>query len=93
MQYKFLGLCGGFYFIAIPFLLLIIYSEYLATEKEREYKEELLSRLPNEKLYLDISKEEKWMLDNLVSRSAYNNEDKFLRQAIKEAISKEYDYI
>lgn len=93
MQYKFLGLHGGFYFIAIPFLMLIIYAEYSSEEKERVIKEELVSRLPNEKLYIDISEEERWMLDNLVSRSSCINEDKFLRQAIKEIISKDFNYV
>lgn len=74
---------GYFFFIAIPFLMLICWVEYKDAEDKRNYKEELLGRFPNQEIYLNLTSEEKYMLESLAYREDLSI-DKFLRQAIKE---------
>lgn len=85
-----LGIYGGFYFIGIPFLILILFAEYKDQEEQEIYKEELLGRLPTQEIQLNLNEEEKEMLEVLIKRNNYTSMDKYLRACIKELIECEF---
>ena len=87
--FVFLGLNEAFWFGGLPFGIFLIWVEYRNFEDENIRIDELTSRLPNEKIYLDISSEEKFMLDNLSKRESVNSE-KYIRDILKMEI-KEYE--
>jgi len=90
-EFTFLGLNGGFWFIGLPFGIFLIWIECRSSENENKYVDELTSRLPNEKLYLDISSEENFMLDNLSKRESLSSE-KYIRSILKIATKEREDF-
>lgn len=77
----FLGLKGGFWLIGLPLAILMIYSErynYRKQKKEEEGSEEL----PLENIIINLSPEEKWMLDNLIKRSQVNDLGEYINKSI-----------
>lgn len=90
-EFTFLGLNEGFWFVGLPFMIFLIWIESTDFEKDNAHIDDLTSRLPNEKIYLDISSEEKFMLDNLSKRESVNSE-KYIRDILKMEI-KEYEEV
>jgi len=80
--FVFLGLNEAWWFGGLPFFVFLFWAEYSSYERNKKHIDDLTSRLPNEKIYIDISDEEKFMLDNLSKRESMNNE-KYIRDILK----------
>ena len=76
-----LGLKGGFWLIGLPLALLMIYSEVYNYKKQKKEQEES-EDLPVENIIINLSKEEKWMLDNLIKRSSANDLSDYINKNI-----------
>lgn len=85
----FLHFSYDFWFIVLPLLIVFAYYKYCLRKNKKDKSDELSDRLPNSKIYLDLTEEEKFMLETLTKQSDSINSDKFLRQAIK-SILEEY---
>lgn len=81
LNYEFLYFKGGFWFIALPFFTLCIYSNYYIYKRKKEEQEN--EDLPLENIILNLSKEEKWMLDNLIKKSESGNLDNYITKILK----------
>lgn len=88
--FTFLGLNQAFWFGGLPFGIFLFWVEYFDSERENKRVDELTSRLPNEVIYIDISTEEQFMLDNLSKRESMTNE-KYIRYILK-SITKGCEY-
>lgn len=77
----FLGLKGGFWFIALPIVIAYGRIKYL----DRVKRQELADRLPNEELYINITSEDIYILDSLKRhyKKTELSYSKFLKEFIR----------
>lgn len=84
IQFTFLGLNQGFWLVAFPLILICYgFKKLSAYLKYKEY-EENTNRLPNEVIVLNLSKDEKEILNHLVKLSGEKNRDAYIRKCMKE---------
>lgn len=76
----------GFWLIAFPIIVMGGYIKYCLWINEKRKNEELTGRLPNKKIFINLTEEEKFMLDAITRRSGLGSTDKFLRYAIEQVV-------
>lgn len=76
-QSTFLGLKGGFWFIALPIIVVWIYSEYYLYKRNKKKDDDL----ELENIIINLSREEKWMLDSLL-KSSNLDLDSYIRKIL-----------
>lgn len=90
----FLGLNGGFWFIALPIGVIWISSYLYLKEKEKNTLRTLedfgvLEDFDESELYrmeFKINKEEKWKIGQVLKRAEYDNVDELVRSTLYEMI-------
>lgn len=75
-----------FLFIVLPLILVFMYYKYCIYINKKKKNTDLTSRLPNEKILLNLNKEEKIMLESIVRINKNKSSDEFLRESIKEIL-------
>lgn len=93
-RYEFLGLNGGFWFIALPISAIWLSSHLYLKEKEKNTLRTLedfgvIEDLDESQLFkieFKINKEEKWKIGQVLKRSKYNNVDELVRNTLYEMI-------
>lgn len=93
-RYSFMGLNGGFWFVALPFSVIWISSHLYLKNKERNTLRTLedfgiLEDLEESELFkieFKINKEEKWKIGQVLKRSKYNTIDELIRNSLYEII-------
>lgn len=93
---SFLGLNGGFWFIALPIGVIWISSYFYLKEKERNTLRTLedfgviedIEEIELCRMEFKINKEEKWKIGQVLKREKYNNVDELIRNSLIEMISK-----
>ena len=88
-DFKFLGFYGGFWFLTIPLILLIIYAEKSKSEKDKlnaaeDFYTEEVKELPLYSIEFKVNKDEKWKIGQVLKRTGYNNIDDLITSIIKE---------
>ncbi|MFR8044543.1 hypothetical protein [Clostridium butyricum] len=78
----FLGLKGGFWLIGLPLAISMIYLEVYKYKKQKKEIEEV-EDLPLENIIIKLSKDEKWMLDNLIKRSNSKDLGDYINKSMK----------
>lgn len=82
-DFKLLGLYGGFWFITIPLLVLIIHIE--TKEKDKlNAAEDFTEEIPVHSLEFKINATEKWQIGQVLKRSKYKSIDDMLRDIIRD---------
>ncbi|MBQ3420930.1 MAG: hypothetical protein IJH34_04545 [Romboutsia sp.] len=79
----FLHFSYDFWFIVLPLTLVFMYYKYCLYINKKKKNEELARRLPNEKILLNLSKEESLMLEYLTRINKNKSNDEYLRESIK----------
>lgn len=77
----FLGLKGGFWLIGLPLTIAMIYLEVYTYKKQKKVEKDTAD-LPVENIIVNLSKEEKWMLENIIKRSKSENLDLYIKDII-----------
>ena len=77
----FLGLKGGFWLIGLPLTIAMIYLEVYNYKKQKKVEKDTAD-LPVENIIVNLSKEEKWMLENIIKRSKSGNLDLYIKDII-----------
>ncbi|BBK76852.1 hypothetical protein [Clostridium butyricum] len=77
----FLGLKGGFWLIGLPLTIAMIYLEVYTYKKQKKAEKDTAD-LPVENIIVNLSKEEKWMLENIIKRSKSENLDLYIKDII-----------
>lgn len=77
----FLGLKGGFWLIGLPLTIAMIYLEVYTYKKQKKAEKDTAD-LPVENIIVNLSKEEKWMLENIIKRSKSGNLDLYIKDII-----------
>ena len=93
-RYSFLGLNGGFWFIALPIAAIWISSHLYIKERDKNCLNALedfgvLEDIDESELYrmeFKISKEEKWKIGQVLKRAEYNTVDELVRNSLYEMI-------
>lgn len=76
-----LGLKGGFWLVGLPLTIAIIYLEVYTYKKQKKEQKDTAD-LPIENIIVNLSKEEKWMLENIIKRSKSGNLDLYIKDII-----------
>ncbi|WP_148347121.1 hypothetical protein [Clostridium butyricum] len=76
-----LGLKGGFWLVGLPLTIAMIYLEVYNYKKQKKAEKDTAD-LPVENIIVNLSKEEKWMLENIIKRSKSGNLDLYIKDII-----------
>ncbi|KHD14338.1 hypothetical protein [Clostridium butyricum] len=76
-----LGLKGGFWLVGLPLTIAMIYLEVYNYKKQKK-EEKDTTDLPVENIIVNLTKEEKWMLENIIKRSKSENLDLYIKDII-----------
>lgn len=76
-----LGLKGGFWLVGLPLTIAMIYLEVYNYKKQKK-EEKDTTDLPVENIIVNLTKEEKWMLENIIKRSNSGNLDLYIKDII-----------
>lgn len=82
-DFKFLKLRGGFWFITIPLLILIINIETKEKEKLNSV-EDFADEIPVHSLEFKVNATEKWQIGQVLKRSKYKSIDDMVQDIIKD---------
>ncbi|EKQ56403.1 MULTISPECIES: hypothetical protein [unclassified Clostridium] len=93
-RYEFLGLNGGFWFIALPLASVWISSNLYLKDRDKNCLNALgdfgvIEDIEESELFrmeFKVSKEEKWKIGQVLKRSKYNNVDELVRNSLYEVI-------
>ena len=91
-DFKFLGLRGGFWFLTIPLVLLIVQVEKSKSEKynlnaaEDFISPEDIEELPLYSFEFKINNNEKWQISQVLKRMNYDTVDDLVRNVINNVI-------
>lgn len=93
-RYSFLGLNGGFWFIALPIGVIWISSYFYLKEKDKNCLNALedfgvLDDMEEPELYrmeFKVSKEEKWKIGQVLKRAEYSTVDELVKSSLYEII-------
>lgn len=91
-DFKFLGFNGGFWFLAVPLVLLIVQAEKSKSEKDKLnaaedfiYPEDI-EELPLYSFEFKINNNEKWQISQVLKRMNYDTIDDLVRNVINNVI-------
>ena len=76
-----LGLKGGFWLVGLPLTIAMIYLEVYNYKKQKK-EEKDTTDLPVVNIFLNLTKVEKWMLENIIKRSKSENLDLYIKDII-----------
>lgn len=76
-----LGLKGGFWLVGLPLTIAMIYLEVYNYKKQKKAEKDTAD-LPVENIIVNLTKEEKWMLENIIKRSKSGNLDLYIKDII-----------
>ncbi|WP_394900209.1 hypothetical protein [Clostridium butyricum] len=76
-----LGLKGGFWLVGLPLTIAMIYLEVYNYKKQKKAENDTAD-LPVENIIVNLSKEEKWMLENIIKRSKSENLDLYIKDIL-----------
>ena len=90
-DFKFLGFHGGFWFLTIPFIILIVCIEKNKCEKDKlnaaeDFYMEEVKELPLYPMEFKVNDNEKWQIGQVLKRMNYNSMDDLIKQMIKDII-------
>ncbi|GAB6169712.1 hypothetical protein JCM1393_21720 [Clostridium carnis] len=72
--------------VALPINILIFYCIYININEYMDYnkrKEKRLENLLNNTIYIDVSEEEKYMIDSLTKLNKFKSNNQYIRNTLK----------
>lgn len=91
-DFKFLGFSGGFWFLTIPLILLIVQAEKSKSEKDKlNNAEDFIDieeaeELPLYSFEFKVNNNEKWQIGQVLKRMNYDTVDDLVRNVINNAM-------
>lgn len=91
-EFKFLGFTGGFWFLTVPLILLIVQAEKSKSEKDKlnaaeDFMDsEDVEEIPLYSFEFKVNSSEKWQIGQVLKRSEYNSIDELVRTMIHDLI-------
>ncbi|WP_294405616.1 hypothetical protein [uncultured Clostridium sp.] len=91
-DFKFLGFNGGFWFLTVPLVLLIVQAEKSKIEKDKlNAAEDFISpeeieELPLFQMEFKVNNNEKWQIGQVLKRMDYNTVDDLIRNVLEDIL-------
>lgn len=91
-DFKFLGFHGGFWFLTVPLIILILKAEKSKSEKDKlNAAEDFISpedieELPLFPMEFKVNANEKWQIGQVLKRRNYNSVDDLIRDIIDDLV-------
>ncbi len=89
-DFKFLGFYGGFWFLSVPLITLVICAEKSKYEKDKLnvaedfYDIEDVEELPLHSIEFKVNNTEKWQIGQVLKRMDYNTIDDLIKSLLSE---------
>lgn len=86
-DFKFLGFTGGFWFLSVPIITLVICSEKSKCEKDKLNAAEDfddVEELPLHSIEFKVNNTEKWQIGQVLKRMDYNTIDDLIKSLLSE---------
>lgn len=89
-DFKFLGFYGGFWFLSVPLIALVICAEKNKCEKDKLnaaedfYEIEDVEELPLHSIEFKVNSTEKWQIGQVLKRMDYNTIDDLIKSLLSE---------
>ncbi|MEW9991791.1 hypothetical protein [Clostridium butyricum] len=89
-DFKFLGFTGGFWFLSVPLITLVICAEKSKCEKDKlnaveDFDDaEDVEELPLHSIEFKVSNTEKWQMGQVLKRMDYNTIDDLIKSLLSE---------
>lgn len=89
-DFKFLGFTGGFWFLSVPLIILIVKAEKSKSEKDKinaaeDFIEvEEIEELPLYSMEFKVNSTEKWQIGQVLKRMDYNTIDDLIKSLLSE---------
>ncbi|MGG7200204.1 hypothetical protein ACQPUL_05630 [Clostridium butyricum] len=91
-DFKFLGFYGGFWFLSVPLITLVICAEKSKCEKDKLnaaedfYDIEDVEELPLHSIEFKVNNTEKWQIGQVLKRMNYNTVDDLVRNVLNDIL-------
>ncbi|MBS5983574.1 hypothetical protein [Clostridium butyricum] len=91
-DFKFLGFYGGFWFLSVPFITLVICAEKSKCEKDKLnaaedfYDIEDVEELPLHSIEFKVNNTEKWQIGQVLKRMNYATVDDLVRNVLNDIL-------
>ncbi|OFS21551.1 hypothetical protein [Clostridium sp. HMSC19A10] len=89
-DFKFLGFYGGFWFLSVPLITLVICAEKSKSEKDKinaaeDFDDvEDVEELPLHSIEFKVNNTEKWQIGQVLKRMDYNTIDDLIKSLLSE---------
>lgn len=89
-DFKFLGFYGGFWFLTVPLVILMVYVEKNKSEKDKLNASEDfidpkdIEELPLYSIEFKVNSAEKWQIGQVLKRMDYNTIDDLIKSLLSE---------
>lgn len=89
-DFKFLGFTGGFWFLSVPLIILIVKAEKSKSEKDKlnateDFDDvEDVEELPLHSIEFKVNNTEKWQIGQVLKRMDYNTIDDLIKSLLSE---------
>ncbi|MEW9990443.1 hypothetical protein [Clostridium butyricum] len=88
-DFKFLGFYGGFWFLSVPLITLVICAEKSKCEKDKLNAAEDfydVEELPLHSIEFKVNNTEKWQIGQVLKRMNYNTVDDLVRNVLNDIL-------